>query len=150
MPWTTLCRSEDNTWEFVLSSYYASFQYCTQSTGFGSKHLYLLSHLSGPQVYSAKRKRWTDSGMCKMLSKTRAEVNMLAIHNLNIIILQLLKLRNYQRVEKLRIMQNWFIKYLKLTLAVYKTIFLVSKKENCRICFRYIYTQQNLACVQDF
>lgn len=44
--------------------------------------------------------------MCKMLSKTRAEVNMLDIHNLNIIILQLLKLRNYQRVEKLRIMQT--------------------------------------------
>lgn len=101
-----MCRSEDNTRGLVLSSYYASLQYWTQSTGFGSKHLYLLSHLSGQQVYSAKRKIWTDSGMCKMLSKTRAEVNMLAIHNLNIIILQLLKLRNYQRVEKLRIMQT--------------------------------------------
>lgn len=82
-----ICRSEDNTWEFVLSSYYASLQYCTQSTEFGSKHLYLLSHLSGPQVYSAKRKVWTDTGMCKMLSKTQAEVNMLAIYNLYIIVL---------------------------------------------------------------
>lgn len=79
-----VCRSEDNLHVSILSFHHVVTRGQTQAITLSSKHLYMLSHLSGPQMtlcndpeYSLENlAKWIFSDVCTPLNKAPAKLQL--------------------------------------------------------------------------